>query len=311
MNTEQYNDNLNYKVNALKDEPAEIIKNTLQLPLLSTEETNDLIKKAQAGDIEARNKIIEHNMKLIYKYATKYAPMSQHVEVSDLVSAGCIGMIRAIEKFKFDMGTKFSTYAVPWVKQAMTRTISKDDTTIRLPVYLREIKHTLNKAIVDYINIYQKKPSNEELLDFLIKNNYKMRDNNLGTWTLEKLYDLLLLSNYDSPASLNVIVGDDKDKSEEELLDFMINPDNTPEEQYLKGDRLNYILKIIKKYVPKKRDRRMIYNKYGFNPTNTPMTLDQIGAQEGITRERVRQIIASNLEKIRKSGKLDIYKDDL
>ena len=67
----------------------------------------------------------------------------------------------------------------------------------------------------------------------------------------------------------------------------------------------------IKKYVPKKRDRRMIYNKYGFNPTNTPMTLDQIGAQEGITRERVRQIIASNLEKIRKSGKLDIYKDDL
>lgn len=303
-----------YTEKTLNDNPSAILEESLKLPLLSDEETMDLLHKAQNGDVQARNTLIEHNMKLIYKYAGIYSNKCLNIDLSDFITAGCFGIIRAIELFNFEAGVKFSTYAVPWIKQYMRRMIANDSNTIRLPVHLQESKYIVTKAINDYYLTYKKHPDDYELLEYMNSNieEYKPQGYNKDgktKWDMDKVRKILSTSNYTSLTSLNTLVSKDE-KDDDELLDFIQDEAPTPEQIFMHDDRTQDILRIIHRYVPDERARRMIFNKYGFNSRHEGMTLDAIGQMEGVTRERVRQIIEKNLKRIKDSGALDVYRQD-
>jgi len=248
-------------------------------PLLTPDEERELAKKAAQGDAEARERLIKSNLRLVVSIAKKYLGKSRGLTFLDLIQEGNIGLAKAVDKFDWRRGLKFSTYATYWIRQAITRALSDQARTIRLPVHIIETFYKLNKVKKRLSSILNREPTPEELASEI----------GLPTNKVQKLLKYL----HDT-ISLETPIGDEGDALLKELIPDLNTetPDKVAAISVLKEQLKKAILDLSPK------ERKIISLRYGLED-GTEHTLEEIGKIFGITRERVRQIEIRALEKLR------------
>ena len=246
-------------------------------PLLTFEQEQELGKRVAEGDQEARAKMIEANLRLVVSIAKRY--ISRGLPFADLLEEGNIGLIRAVEKFQYQRGFRFSTYASWWIKQAMERAIMNQLRLIRLPVHVAEDINAYSKTIKQLTQTLKRAPSSEEIAK-------KMRRSVQRVRTLSKVSQSIY--------SLDMLISDDGDDTLKDVLTDHNAP--TPSTQYEQRIREKSIRELISKL--SETERKVIEMRYGLERDEI-FTLNRIGKRFGVTRERVRQIEKQALKKLR------------
>ncbi|MCX7698620.1 MAG: sigma-70 family RNA polymerase sigma factor [Candidatus Goldbacteria bacterium] len=248
--------------------------------VLTAKEEKILIRKAQKGDKEAREKVIKANLKLVVKIAKRYEYFG--IPLIDLVEEGNMGLMKAIDKFKPSKGFKFSTYATWWIKQSINRAIANQRNTIRIPIHILDIYHKYLKYIEKELRAKNLYPSKEEIARKLKITPIKLDE---------------ILNIIKTPKSIDMEYENEDSDSGKTLKDVIENTAyDKPDEDFLDKERKEKILKIISNLKPK--EQRVIIYRFGLNNDNV-LTLEEIGKMLGITRERVRQIEIAALKKLR------------
>jgi RNA polymerase primary sigma factor len=269
---------LDLSIRALTNDPVRMyLKEIGKVPLLTAEEEVSLAKRIERHDIDAKRKLIEANLRLVVSIAKRY--VGRGMLFLDLIQEGNLGLIRAVEKFDYRKGYKFSTYATWWIRQAITRAIADQARTIRIPVHMVE---TINKLIRIQRQLLQdmgREPPPEEIAA------------EMGT-TPEKVREILKISQ--EPVSLETPIGEEEDSL---LGDFIEDEDAAvPIEavsEILQKEELNNVLNTLAH-----REREVIELRFGLQGEH-PRTLEEVGQRFGVTRERIRQIEAKTLAKLK------------
>lgn len=252
-----------------------------RFPLLSKEEEIALAKRIAAGDLEAKNELINSNLRLVVSIAKHYA--NSGVPIQDLIQEGNIGLAHAAEKFDYTKGFKFSTYATWWIKQAITRAIADQSRNIRIPVHVAETLTKINRARHELAQQYGREATDEEVASFL-----KM--------SLEDVRYFAALPL--ATTSLDAPVGDEDG---DEVGSFVSDPDDSDEKDSIDvEDDLNLIARGMKALSDRERD--IIIALFGMNDGESK-SLEEVGAKYGLSRERIRQIRDGALTKMRKELK--------
>lgn len=265
------------------------LKEIGKVPLLSGEEEVELAKRKEKGDREAERKLIEANLRLVVSIAKKFTG-AKGLSLLDLIQEGNIGLFRAVEKFEYRKGYKFSTYATWWIRQAITRALADQSRTIRIPVHMVETINKFQQVQRQLIQDLGREPLPEEI-------SAEMSEE------IEKVRHIIKISQ--DTISLETSVGDDEEDST--LEDFIedvknVTPDRSAALQLLK----DYVKEVIVQLSP--REQKILEMRFGLED-GVAHTLEEVGREFDVTRERIRQIEAKALEKIQKHDGIQKLRD--
>ena len=263
------------------DDPVRMyLKEIGKVPLLSPEEEIELAKRMELGDENARKRLAEANLRLVVSIAKRY--VGRGMQFLDLIQEGNLGLIKAVEKYDYSKGFKFSTYATWWIRQAITRAIADQARTIRIPVHMVETINRLIRTSRQLLQELGREPTPEEIAE-------KME------MPVERVREIMKISQ--DPVSLETPIGEEEDSH---LGDF-IQDDHVQ----VPVDAATYTLLT-------EREQKVLRLRFGLDD-GRPRTLEEVGRQFNVTRERIRQIEAKALRKLRhpsRSKKLKDYLDE-
>ena len=271
------------------DDPVRMyFKEIGKVPLLSAEEERDLAIRIEQGDEEAKKKLCESNLRLVVSIARRY--LNRGLSFLDLIQEGNLGLIKAVEKFDYTKGYKFSTYATWWIRQAITRSIADQARTIRIPVHMVETINKLIRISRQLLQEYGREPTSEEIA------------REMGI-TVEKVREIKKISQ--DPVSLETPIGEEEDSH---LGDFIPDEDIPSPVDAAAYSMLQKQLREVLDTLSE-REKKVLILRFGLDD-GRPRTLEEVGKEFNVTRERIRQIEAKALRKLRhpsRSKKLRDY----
>lgn len=256
----------------------EYLKSIRNIPLLSEEDEYKIAIAAANGDENARQTMITSNLRLVVKVAKTYIGRSSNLSFLDLIQEGNMGLMRATEKFDAEKGFRFSTYATYWIKQAISKAIIDQSRAVRLPAHIINELNKFNKAIRDLSQQYGRTPSDKELAEYL-------------NVSVKKISEYYTISK--EPCSLDVTIDEDEDTA---MIDLIADENAT---KFMDIDDLSVrdtIYSVLNTL--SERERRIIELRFGFTD-GRQHTLEEVGKEFNLTKERIRQLEASALKKLR------------
>ena len=276
--------------NAAMDDPVKVyLKEIGRVPLLTAEEEIEYAMRIADDDPVAKKRLAEANLRLVVSIAKRY--VGRGMQFLDLIQEGNMGLIKAVDKFDYTKGFKFSTYATWWIRQAITRAIADQARTIRIPVHMVETINKVKKANSQLLHQNGKEPTPEEIADFL-------------DMPAEKVREILRVSQ--EPVSLETPIGEEEDSHLGDFIpdDEALAPADAASMSLLK-EQLDDVLKTL---TP--REAKVLSLRFGLKDGN-PKTLEEVGKEFNVTRERIRQFEAKALRKLRHPSRSKKLKDFL
>ena len=287
MDVDQLKEEINFE-NMNLDDPVKVyLREIGRVPLLSSEEEIELAVKISEGDEQAKKRLTEANLRLVVSIAKKYVGRGMYF--LDLIQEGNVGLIKAVDKFDYQKGFKFSTYATWWIRQAITRAIADQARTIRIPVHMVETINRLKKIQSQLLHENGYEPSEELIAE-------KME------LSVERVREIMRVAQ--EPVSMETPIGPEEDSR---LMDFIRDEDAlAPDEAAMKTITNEDIDNVLKTLTP--REESVIRLRFGLHDGRCH-TLEEVGMEFNVTRERIRQIEAKALRKLRHPVRSNKFKD--
>lgn len=276
--------------NSVIDDPVKVyLKDIGKVPLLTPDEEISLAIRIKNGDENAKKRLVEANLRLVVSIAKRYG--GRGMSFLDLIQEGNLGLIKAVEKFDYTKGFKFSTYATWWIRQAITRAIADQARTIRIPVHMVETINKVKKASSYLLHQNGRDPTPEEIAK------------EIGM-TPDKVREIMRVSQ--EPVSLETPIGEEEDSHLGDFIpdDEALAPADAASQALLKEE----LDKVLKTLTP--REEEVLRMRFGLDDGH-PRTLEDVGDRFGVTRERIRQIEAKALRKLRHPQRSKKLKDFL
>ncbi len=265
------------------------LKEIGKVPLLKPQEEADLAKRIAEGDEDAKEQLINANLRLVISIAKRYA--GRGMPFLDLIQEGNTGLIKAVEKFDYTKGFKFSTYATWWIRQAITRAIADQARTIRIPVHMVETINKITRAQRQLVQELGREPSAEEISERLG-----------GLLSPDRIREIQRINQ--EPVSMETPIGEEDDSH---LGDFIEDKESVNPSDYATRSLLKERLyEVMKDLTP--REEQVLRLRYGLDD-NHPKTLEEVGKVFNVTRERIRQIEAKALKKLSNANRAKLLQD--
>lgn len=262
----------------IQEDITAIVKETGQ-PTAEYKKVVELVKRGQAEAARAKREMIEANLRLVIKFAKKYSNRGLGLEFSDLVQDGNIGLMKAVDKFDYRLGNKFSTYATNWIQQGISRSIADQARTIRIPVHMIDNIHKIQRATRQFMHKYGRQPTAEELSKIIYL-------------PVDKIHKAMKVNL--KPISLEAPVGTEDDSSRIEII-----ADETAKDPFVSAAQKN-LRKVVSQILLEldQKEETVLRQRFGMS-TNKTSTLEEVGEYIGVTRERIRQIEQKALNKLK------------
>ncbi|MCD7713171.1 MAG: RNA polymerase sigma factor RpoD [Firmicutes bacterium] len=272
------------------DDPVRMyLKEIGQIPLLSADEEAELARRMEAGDEEAKARLVEANLRLVVSIAKRY--VGKGMFFLDLIQEGNLGLMKAVEKFDYQKGYKLSTYATWWIRQAITRAIADQSRTIRIPVHMVETIHKMSRSSRQLLQELGHEPSAEELADRM-------------NMSPEKVREIMKIAQ--DPVSLEMPIGEEEDSHLGDFIEDQESP--APPEAAAYSVLREQLAEVLHTLTP--REELVLKRRFGLDDGKT-RTLEEVGEEFNITRERIRQIEAKALRKLRHPSRSKRLRDFL